>query len=58
LVVIRQGIAGLSFPYSLILFLIFVDESLTTTITDVPKYLAIAGIVLICIALASLLKIG
>jgi hypothetical protein len=58
LTAIKQGVAGLAFPYSMILFLIYADESLIKTITDIPKFLVIAGIALTVISVASLFRIG
>ena len=58
LIAIKQGITGLAFPYSLILMFVYVETSLMQTISDIPKYLVIAGLTVTIVSLASLFKIG
>jgi hypothetical protein len=58
LIAIKQGISGFSFPYSIISILTYTDSSLMTTLSDIPKFLVIAGITLAVIAISSLFKIG
>jgi hypothetical protein len=58
LIAIKQGITGLTFPYSLILMFVYAETSLMRTITDIPKYLIIAGLTVAIVSLAALFKIG
>src|SRR5438270_14011615 len=58
LIAIKQGITGLAFPYSLILMFVYVETSLMQTITDIPKYLIIAGLTVAIVSLAALFKVG
>jgi hypothetical protein len=37
LIAIKQGITGLTFPYSLILMFVYAETSLMQTVTDIPK---------------------
>jgi hypothetical protein len=58
LIAIKQGITGLSFPYSVILMFVYAETSLMQNITDIPKYLIIAGLTVAIVSLAGLFKIG
>lgn len=58
LVAIKQAITGLTFPYSIILTFVYAESSLMQTITDIPKYLVIAGLTVAIVSLAALFKIG
>jgi uncharacterized membrane protein YeaQ/YmgE (transglycosylase-associated protein family) len=54
---IKQGVSGVSFPYSLVSVFTFADESLLTSISDITKFVGIAGIVLVIISLSSLFRL-
>jgi hypothetical protein len=57
-VAIKQSIAGLMFPYSVILIFVMVDRSLLQAISDVERFLSIAGMVLTILAISTLFRIG
>jgi hypothetical protein len=58
LVAMKQSISGLTFPYSFVMMFIIIDKSILQTITDVERFLSIAGIVLTILSISILSKIG
>lgn len=55
---VKQAIAGLSFPYGVLLIFVLIKPSLLQIIGQTVKFLSIAGFVMVAMAIRNLFKIG